>query len=1657
MLSSKDGRKINNGDCALFQAGETPPFIAKINYQIVVKDGDVRLGVNWLYRPGDVKLPKTGEDEEEKVPLPPNEVFYSFYKEEISGSSLLHPCKVAFLGKSVELPSGVSSFVCRRVYDITSKCLWWLTDKDFINEHQEEVDELLNKTRKEMQAIMHSRGPSPRIVNISAQIKAGSDTIQNGSLAKVRKKQHVEQNHDSLKRGCFSRSINSDSKRLKQDCNMRLAEIINITEKDGSLVNSVGVEHLVHLMQQDRKENMKKGRDLVLHRTMLVRMIATTDQEDCLRQFVHSGGLSILDEWLQKAHKGKSGDGGSPKEGEKAHEDLLLVLLQALGRLPVDLEALKTCHVGKSVNHLRNHKNMDIHKKAKCLVDKWKRHVDEEMKTNAIKFGSSQDISLSCKHGPGDVVLKQGIKGAESDEITSKGLVSFAPSLKVVSSRLAQGDVGKGTSVSPHPVKVLVTPSPANSLKNPHYIMPDSGTTDLLIKTTEEDKRSNSNQLENYRQSCPSSHAIASGSVWKEDAQSSAVGSIGGKVSNFASLHEMPRKGFIGFVQSGNNKVSLAKPLLLSTNTADEKDTHAVFEKEIDNTLEDGSQRLIVRLTNLLCTPAQCLNHGSNADKITPVNQGPPLDKKGRHEGKGLTQINFHLNNHASEVNDGSLQSNRTRLLSANNSEDNSCNSEHGIEFLKMTKSSQSLSSGPGEKEEQKEKAVKAKKLNLHEATGIADGVEDSSVLSKATLVSIDKCGMNLLASVVPTEISKFEDSDVADLGTKLMTGDDYFWQHTKSDCHSKTISAEFDDAVCQNSLDLKKDNNHFDSMDECQKVEFISQEHGSLNSSNGALDPEIVTEVGEGENEFTNDTIQEISVKCMSWEHENATSEMENCMLSIEGVEQSRELLCPVVEKLNMNRGGLGLVCAEQGTRVETEEHNMHKSGEFDNLGRTKLNTMDDTSGLKVEQSKEQDTEENKLFEEDKEEDENGKLGMVSEGYDACSRVSSCDVSELKVDKSGSAEDSSFQSRCHDPKEAGKEADYEEKSICTKPSNKYCHDIISFNKQPKIIAILDVKEQYCSRVGGNKDKEKEDADDQHLNVTRNHTRLDEIQETMTIKRKYNEVEQTLESAENHTVHQESNESGIVHKKNNTREAGCETAVDVCYDKMKEDCKLSSVHSPIYQTDQLNKSNVSSKCVTRQEGHVLTLVTKSTCSSELASSKRAMATEVPAAKNNGNNLKDNGISDTAERPDFDLNKSIDLDGAAQYEWLSNTNSCGCCNKRTFYPSHQFSMQQRRIRNRAPLDIDLNVADEGTLKEEGTPTLSYSEQCLPMRSSQHRDITGQVFVAMNTNESPTSNGLSCSLIKPDSDLNCTGESLENGMIKMTLEKIPESFPSTSKLVTNGLPHSVSCVLRNFDLNDGPSLEDTEDQLMAHNSIGKGTSSSCPTSTFGMRMSGEGLNLSSLSPRNGVQALAMASYPSARAEHRAVAAAVSHSNFNSLDGPNFFGGGDIYGEKIPLSSYPSVSFSNTTAPAYSFAGFPFGSNFPLTSASFSERSSSYPNLVGLGCSPAISPQIVTKGPPSSSYVRPYMMNTVGVSGAESSGAWLKQNLDLNTGPGTGGTDLREDNVFGRQTSSNGPVPLEQVGTLCQLSAPGASSEREESGEWGFVYCYPCISLP
>ncbi|KAK4383823.1 hypothetical protein Sango_3116100 [Sesamum angolense] len=63
---------ISIGDCALFKPPQdSPPFIGLIRWLTSRKDNNLHLGVNWLYRPAELKLGKGS-----LLDSAPNEIFY---------------------------------------------------------------------------------------------------------------------------------------------------------------------------------------------------------------------------------------------------------------------------------------------------------------------------------------------------------------------------------------------------------------------------------------------------------------------------------------------------------------------------------------------------------------------------------------------------------------------------------------------------------------------------------------------------------------------------------------------------------------------------------------------------------------------------------------------------------------------------------------------------------------------------------------------------------------------------------------------------------------------------------------------------------------------------------------------------------------------------------------------------------------------------------------------------------------------------------------------------------------------------------------------------------------------------------------------------------------------------------------------------------------------------------------------------------------------------------------------------------------------------------------------------------------------------------------------------------------------------------------------
>ncbi|CAM6096346.1 unnamed protein product [Calypogeia fissa] len=787
------GRKLSVGDCALFQAANAHPYIGILRKVTQEKD-TTKFSVNWLYRPADVKLAKGGPLE-----AAPNEIFYSFHKDEISAASLLHPCKVAFLRKGTDLPQGVSSFVCRRVYDTANKCLWWLTDRDYTDEHQDEVDQLLERTKLEMQAAVQSGGPSPSPraalsggPTSSQQLKTGSDAVQNATYSasnKSKKRERADQNLEPSKRERSAKSEDGELSPSKRERSMKPEEIASITDKDGGLLNQEGVKVLVQLMQQDRNDGVRKSTDVSARRTMLAAVVAATERDDCLSRFVVLGGLPMLDDWLQEAHKGKVGDGGSPKEGDKGVEELLLTLLKALDKLPVDLDALKTCSVGKSVNHLRSHKNVEIQKKARKLVDIWKKRVDAEMKLSGdVKPGGSNSNlwNNSYKQNSPDM-HSHLMKSGGPTEVAVKSSGASAGSAKPMPNGMNPGEClsngapaaagGKISTLLASSSPSVVKREESGSTKLPNGTLPAD------LPAVKEERNTTPLQPQNNGQAwgngAPSKSS--SGSTWKEDVKNASMGGpISSKSLGTGSRHpSMNGKGLLGASLSGSSKDMLSgKPLVWSRSSATEKmssSTPPPSEKASAETARDSSNsqhRLIVRIPNPGRSPARS---GGASEQSAPgsrvvspnVPERSPSVSVDASDGKGRVQIGNatspdpSADNKTSRLGPG-VDDEREKNVS-------SVQSDVQVEGEKRGEESTRTESGRNIKESNEhtvnggftprngtsESAVGSEDGKTTEIGSGTKGSSSDAAGSEATAMDVDDLGISLLASVAASEIRR--------------------------------------------------------------------------------------------------------------------------------------------------------------------------------------------------------------------------------------------------------------------------------------------------------------------------------------------------------------------------------------------------------------------------------------------------------------------------------------------------------------------------------------------------------------------------------------------------------------------------------------------------------------------------------------------------------------------------------------------------------------------------------------------------------------------------------------------------------------------------------------------------------------------------------------
>lgn len=111
-------------------------------------DGNFNVTGQWFYRPEEAE--KVGGGNWQTTDT--RELFYSFHRDEVPAESVMHKCVVHFvpLNKKLPIRSQHPGFIVQKVYDTVEKKLWKLTDKDYEDGKQHEIDLLVQKTRERL-------------------------------------------------------------------------------------------------------------------------------------------------------------------------------------------------------------------------------------------------------------------------------------------------------------------------------------------------------------------------------------------------------------------------------------------------------------------------------------------------------------------------------------------------------------------------------------------------------------------------------------------------------------------------------------------------------------------------------------------------------------------------------------------------------------------------------------------------------------------------------------------------------------------------------------------------------------------------------------------------------------------------------------------------------------------------------------------------------------------------------------------------------------------------------------------------------------------------------------------------------------------------------------------------------------------------------------------------------------------------------------------------------------------------------------------------------------------------------------------------------------------------------------------------------------------
>ncbi|CAK9138642.1 unnamed protein product [Ilex paraguariensis] len=367
-----------------------------------------------------------------------------------------------------------------------------------------------------------------------------------------------------------------------------------------------------------------------------------------------------------------------------------------------------------------------------------------------------------------------------------------------------------------------------------------------------------------------------------------------------------------------------------------------------------------------------------------------------------------------------------------------------------------------------------------------------------------------------------------------------------------------------------------------------------------------------------------------------------------------------------------------------------------------------------------------------------------------------------------------------------------------------------------------------------------------------------------------------------------------------------------------------------------------------------------------------------------------------------------------------------------------------------LDIDLNVPDERVHED--------------MASGEPASGTGSMSNLIDSHNL-AQNGMMDSVSIRSSggfglDLNQVDEVNDVGQYpKSSIHRVETLLPPVKSSSAYGIS-SVE-LRRDFDLNNGPVLDDVSWEPSSFNPHGRGGMQSQAHVT-GLRMNNPNVgNFSPWFPPGNYPGVTIPSVLPDRGEHLfPVVAPGAPQRLLGPTGSTPFTP-DVYRGSL-LSSSPALPFPSMP---FQYPVFPFGTSFPLSSGTFSGGSTTNMDSSSGGRPgfPAVHSQLLgATGAVSTNCQRPYVVSLLDGGDNDvlvNNRKWVRQGLDLNAGPGPGGLDIeRRDETLplvSRQLSvASSQALVEEQARMYQV-AGGVLKRKEPVGGWdteSFRYRHP-----